>query len=133
MGNRSTSAENTWEYEAIESQRKLGGNSLSYNCFFMCTLSSKHGGVRMLFTCEEKEISYPGYFYWGGRKDSHDWSWLSEMASPREVGHQSVALLRTKPFYEGLHTTLAHESMHESDGFAKQELGQVTSWLIHIC
>lgn len=36
-----------------------GGNSLSYNCFFMNALSLRHGGVRMLFTCEEKEIYYP--------------------------------------------------------------------------
>lgn len=36
-----------------------GGNSLSYNCFFMCALSLRHEGVRMLFTCEEKEIPYP--------------------------------------------------------------------------
>jgi len=36
-----------------------GGNGLSYNCFFMCALSLRHGGVRMLFTREEKEIPYP--------------------------------------------------------------------------
>lgn len=55
---RSTSAESTWEYEAIQSWRKLG-RKLSYNCFFMCTLSLRHEGARMLFSCEEKEIPYP--------------------------------------------------------------------------
>lgn len=38
-----------------------------------------------------------GYFYWRERKDSHDMSWLSETASPREVGHWSMALLRASP------------------------------------
>lgn len=59
-------------------------------------------------------------------------SWLSETASPREVGHRSMALLGASPFSERLDTTLAHASMHERDGFIKRDLGQVTSWLLEI-
>lgn len=41
-----------------------GGSGISCNCFFMCVLSLRHGGVRMLLTREEKEVSYcVGYFY----------------------------------------------------------------------
>lgn len=51
----------------------------------------------------------------------------AETASPREVGHRSMALLRTAPFCEELVTTLSCASIPERDRFTKQELGQDTS------
>lgn len=74
-----------------------------------------------------------GYFYWRGGKYSHNMNWVSETASPREVGHRSMALLGASPFSERLDTTLAHASTCGRDGFVQWEVGQVTSWLLQIC
>lgn len=43
-----------------------------------------------------------------------------------------MALLRASAFSERLNTTSAHVSVHERDGYAKPDLGQVTSWPLEI-
>jgi len=84
-----------------------GGSGISCNCFFMCVLSPRHGGVRMLLTREEKEVSYcVGYFYCGGRKDFHDRSWHSKTVCPRH-STPNYDTVQDSPFCKVLDTTSA--------------------------
>lgn len=120
-----------------------GGSGISCNCSFMCVLSLRHGGVRILLNCEETEVSYSvGYFYFfllllvfigcfycGGTKDIHDRSWHSKTICPRS-STPNYDTVQDSPFCKVLDTTPA---VDERDRFAKQELGQVTSWLIQTC
>lgn len=130
-GDRSIRAVRTRECGAIGSRRKTGRKPyISCNCFFMCALSLRHEGVRMLLTHEEKEISYPVslVIFTGEGKTTPmtDRSWLSKNCqSQRRTPNYGTAL-----FCRGLDTTPACALVHEMGRFAKQELGQVTSWLI---
>lgn len=118
-----------------------GGSGISCNCFFMCVLSLRHGGVRMLLTREEKEVSYcVGYFYFFTVTYFY---WLFLLWRKKRLPRQELAL--QNHLSQTQHTKLWHcsgLSLLQSAGyyvsydrarFAKQELGQVTSWLIQIC
>lgn len=118
-----------------------GGSGISCNCFFMCVLSLRHGGVRMLLTREEKEVSYcVGYFYFF---TVNYFYWLFLLWRKKRLPRQELAL--QNHLSQTQHTKLWHcsgLSLLQSAGyyvsydrarFAKQELGQVTSWLIQIC
>lgn len=118
-----------------------GGSGISCNCFFMCVLSLRHGGVRMLLTREEKEVSYcVGYFYFFTVTYFY---WLFLLRRKKRLPRQELAL--QNHLSQTQHTKLWHcsgLSLLQSAGyyvsydrarFAKQELGQVTSWLIQIC
>lgn len=118
-----------------------GGSGISCNCFFMCVLSPRHGGVRMLLTREEKEVSYcVGYFYFFTVTYFY---WLFLLWRKKRLPRQELAL--QNHLSQTQHTKLWHcsgLSLLQSAGyyvsydrarFAKQELGQVTSWLIQIC
>lgn len=118
-----------------------GGSGISCNCFFMCVLSLRHGGVRMLLTREEKEVSYcVGYFYFFTVTYFY---WLFLLRRKKRLPRQELALQNR--LSQTQHTKLQHcsgLSLLQSAGyyvsydrarFAKQELGQVTSWLIQIC
>lgn len=118
-----------------------GGSGISCNCFFMCVLSLRHGGVRMLLTREEKEVSYcVGYFYFFTVTYFY---WLFLLWRKKRLPRQELALQNR--LSQTQHTKLQHcsgLSLLQSAGyyvsydrarFAKQELGQVTSWLIQIC